>query len=370
MNVPFVDLRQQHQHLHQEIFESLERVFEQGTFCLGPEVAAFEQEMAQTQGCAFGIGVNSGTSALHLALLAAGVKPGDEVITSALSFVATAAAIVYCGARPVYADILPEFYTLDPESVRQRITSKTRAILPVHLYGQMCRMEKLVEIAQEHGLAIVEDAAQAHLATRNGDLAGTFGLASGLSFYPSKNLGACGEAGLVLSNDEKAAQEVRQLRDWGQLRKYHHEKPGFNFRMDAFQAAILRVKLPHLKQWTLARQSCASLYEEMLEGLELQLPQVDTGNQHVYHLYPVLLENRDAIRQRMEQNGIGCGCHYPIPIHLQPPYSDPAFPQGSLPETERVAASVLTLPMYPELSSDQQQQVVEALAQALQETTS
>lgn len=367
MNVPFLDLRQQHQQLRQEMLESLGRVLDQGTFCLGPEVAAFEQEIARAQGCSFGIGVNSGTSALQLALLAAGVKPGDEVITSSLSFVATAAAILYCGARPVYADVLADFYTLDPESVRQRISPKTRAIVPVHLYGQMCRMEKILEIAQEHNLAIVEDAAQAHLATRNGALSGTFGVASGLSFYPSKNLGACGEAGLVLTSNEKAHQEIRQLRDWGQVQKYHHEKQGFNFRMDAFQAAILRVKLPHLKEWTLARQRCANLYQEMLEGLEIRLPQVDVGNQHVYHLYPVLLENRDAVRQRMEELGIGCGCHYPIPIHLQPPYSDPEFPKGSLPETERVAASVLTLPMYPELSSDQQQQVVEALAQALQE---
>lgn len=367
IEVPFFDLKEQHAGLLPELQAAAERVLRDGRFCLGPEVEAFEQAIAQLHDCPFAVGVNSGTSALHLALLAAGVGPGDEVITSPFTFVATAAAIRYCGASPVYADILETTATLDPASVARAITPRTRAILAVHLYGQFCRMEELAQLAAEHKLVLLEDGAQAHLARRHQKTLGHWTQSATLSFYPSKNLGACGESGAILTRNEAIASRLRLLRDWGQREKYRHQEQAFNYRMDSLQAAFLQVKLGWLPEWTRLRREKAASYDRQLASLPLRLPRVDAGNHHVYHLYPIRIENRDRVRQHLQARGIDTGCHYPLPVHLQPGYLDPRFPEGSLPLAEGFARSVVTLPLYPELPETHQSRVCHQLRQTLEE---
>jgi dTDP-4-amino-4,6-dideoxygalactose transaminase len=363
IKVPSLDLKAQYRSIKPEIDAAIARVLDSCQFVLGAEVAAFEQEFAAYCGTSECIALNSGTSALHLALLAAGVGPGDEVITVPFTFVASVAAVLYAGARPVLVDIDPRSFTMDPKAVEAAITPRTKAILPVHLYGQSADMDPIMEIARQHGLIVIEDAAQAHGAKYQGRPVGSIGDIGCFSFYPGKNLGAYGEGGAVTTNNPEHARTVRMLRDWGQDRKYHHLLRGYNYRMEGFQGAILRVKLRHLEQWTKARRVVVGKYNELLADSDVEIPREMPWGRHVYHLYTVRSGNRDALQQALMAEGIQTGIHYALPTHLQPAYSDLGYKRGSFPESEGAAAEVLSLPLYPELS-DEQIEVVSRIVQA------
>ncbi|MCI0486190.1 MAG: DegT/DnrJ/EryC1/StrS family aminotransferase [Blastocatellia bacterium] len=347
--IAFVDLKAQYLGIKSEIDAAVSGVLESTQFVLGKEVAAFEEEFAAYSGARLGVAVNSGTSALHLALLAAGVGPGDEVITVPFTFVATTAAICYTGARPVFVDIDPKSLTIDTGRIEGAITDRTKAIMPVHLYGQPADMDQVLEIARRHNLAVIEDAAQAHGAEYKGRRVGSMGDLSCFSFYPGKNLGAYGEGGMVVTNDPERARAIRMLRDWGQERKYHHVLKGYNFRMDGIQGAILRVKLRYLEEWTEARRAHARQYERLLADSNLQTPAEMPYARHVYHVYAVRTEERETLQRKLNESGIQTGIHYPIPVHLQEAYSDLGYGRGDFPCSERVADEVLSLPMYAEL---------------------
>lgn len=363
MNVPFVDLKKQYLGIKDDILSAVAGVFESTEFVLGREVAAFEAEFAGYCGALHGVAVNSGTSALHLALLAADVGPGDEVITVPFTFVATTAAVGYTGATPVFVDIDPATYSIDVTQIEAAITERTKAILPVHLYGHAANMHAVMEIANRHGLAVIEDAAQAHGAEYKGRRCGSIGHLGCFSFYPGKNLGAYGEGGMITTNDSVLARKIRTLRDWGAEKKYHHIIKGFNYRMEAVQGAILRVKLRHLEAWTEARRANASLYNEMREEAGLQLPVEMPGNRHVYHVYAVLTPQRQELMDGLAARGVQTGIHYPTPIHLLPAYSDLNYRIGDFPVSERVASQELSLPMFPELTEEQLGAVVEAVTE-------
>jgi dTDP-4-amino-4,6-dideoxygalactose transaminase len=360
-----VDLKAQYQRLKPEIDAAVSRVLESSAFVLGPEVAAFETAFAAYCGVPHAVAVNTGTSALHLALLAAGVGPGDEVITVPLTFVATVAAIEYTGARPVLVDVEPETYTLDVRQLEGAITERTRAIIPVHLYGQMADMVAIQAIARRHNLIVIEDAAQAHGAELNGCRAGSLGDLGCFSFYPGKNLGAYGEGGMVVTANADWAATLRRLRDWGQDGRYNHVLKGFNYRMEGLQGAILGVKLRYLEDWTEARRQRARRYTEMLAGARLLTPREAPGRRHVYHLYAVQVERRDYVQQVLTASGVSSGIHYPQPVHRLAAYADLGLPAGSFPVSEAVAERELSLPLYPELTDEQQAHVVDALLEAL-----
>jgi dTDP-4-amino-4,6-dideoxygalactose transaminase len=362
--VPFSDTRAQFAQIRDEALEAMTRVAESGNYVLGPRVAAFEQAFAAAHGVKHCVGLNSGTSALHLALLAAGVGQGDEVLTVPMTFVATSWAISYCGARPVFVDVDPAGYTMDPNLVAEQITSRTKAIMPVHLYGQPADLAPLREIADRHGIPLIEDAAQAHLATYQGRPVGGFGLAAGFSFYPGKNLGAFGEGGAVVTDDDAIAARMRALRDHAQTQRYHHAEVGFNYRMDALQGAVLEIKLRHLAGWTTRRQALADRYLTMLHDLPLDLPCVRADREHVWHLFVVRHPDRDRIRATLEELGVQTGLHYPIPVHLQPAYRNLGYKPGDFPVSERIGRECFTLPLYPEMTEEQQDAVVDALAEA------
>jgi dTDP-4-amino-4,6-dideoxygalactose transaminase len=332
-------------------------------------VSEFEEAFAAAHEVKHAIGVNTGTSALHLALLAAGVGLKDEVITVPMTFIATSWAISYCGAWPVFVDIDAATYTMDPNQVVDRITSRTKAILPVHLYGQPADLAALREIADRHGIPLIEDAAQAHLARFNGRPVGGHGEAAGFSFYPGKNLGACGEAGAVVTNNDTMATRMRALRDHAQARRYHHSEIGFNYRIDALQGAILGIKLRHLPRWTSRRQELARRYLAAFRNLPLTLPSVGAGREPVWHLFVILHPERDRIRAKLEERGIQTGLHYPTPLHLQPAYRDLGYGVGDFPMAERVARECLSLPLYPEMSETQQDAVIAAVQDALAEVS-
>jgi dTDP-4-amino-4,6-dideoxygalactose transaminase len=351
--IPFLDLRAQYQSIEQEVVSAVTRALASTQWILGDEVEEFEKEFAHYSGGKFGIGVNSGTSALHLALLAAGVGPGDEVITVASTFVATTAAIDYTGARPVFVDIDPITLNIDADLVESAITERTRAILPVHLHGQPSNLDPLLDIARRHNLVVIEDAAQAHGAEYKGRRVGSIGDMGCFSFYPGKNLGACGEAGMVVTNNPEYAAKIRMLRDWGQERKYHHVLKGFNYRMEGLQGAILRVKLRYLDGWTEARRRHARCYDELLADSGILLPRESVDVRHVYHVYAVRLSRRDDIQASLLKRNIQTGIHYPIPVHLQKAYSDFGYTRGDLPVTEQAADELLSLPMFAELRGDQ-----------------
>jgi dTDP-4-amino-4,6-dideoxygalactose transaminase len=360
--IPFLDLRPQHAALGDELGAAVRRVLASGQFVLGEEVERFEDQFASYCGTRFAIALNTGTSALHLALLAAGIGPGDEVITTPMTFVATVAAILYTGARPVLVDIDPVTWTIDPAGIAAAITPRTRAILPVHLHGRVAAMHPIVSLADAHGLAVIEDAAQAHGAEREGRRAGSIGDAGCFSFYPGKNLAACGEGGAVVTNDARLANAVRLLRDWGQVAKYHHVVKGFNYRMDAIQAALLGVKLGHIEGWTEARRGHARRYDALLAGTEVAVPATSPNTRHVYHVYAIRVRERDGVRQRLSDMGIATGIHYPVPVHLQPAYADLGYRHGDFPIAERLAGETLSLPMYPELLPDQLSRVAQAIS--------
>jgi dTDP-4-amino-4,6-dideoxygalactose transaminase len=349
--IPFVDLRAQYHGIKEDIDAAVGRVLESGQFVLGDEVAAFEGEFAGYCGAQYGIAVNSGTSALHLSLLAAGIGPGDEVITVPFTFVATVAAICYAGARPVFVDVEPRSCTMDVNQLENAITERTRAILPVHLYGQPADMDPIVDIAARHGLVTIEDAAQAHGAEYKGRRIGSIGDLGCFSFYPSKNLGACGEGGMVVTNNSGYAQTIRKLRDWGQEGRYNHVLKGYNYRMEGIQGAILRVKLRHLEAWTEQRRLHAAEYDRLLSDTGVQIPAVTSHSRHVYHIYAVRVARRNALQQALEREAIQTGIHYPVPVHMQKAYADLGYSPGDFPVCEQLASEVLSLPMFPELAS-------------------
>ncbi len=359
--IPFVDLKAQYASIKPEVMAAIEGVLESCQFTLGSEVAAFEKEFAAYSGSAEGIGVNTGTSALHLALLAAGIGPGDEVITTPFTFVATAAAIHYTGATPVYVDIDPETYTIDPAKLEAAIGPRTKAVIPVHLYGQPADMDPIMEIARAHKLVVIEDAAQAHGAEYKGRRIGSIGDMACFSFYPGKNLGAYGEGGMVTTDNPDYAKTIRMLRDWGAEQKYHHKLKGYNFRLEGIQGAVLRVKLRHLENWTEARRSAARFYDEALSGNAVQTPKARADSRHVYHVYAIRTPDRAGWQKALTERGIQSGIHYPIPVHLQEAYADPRWKEGDFPHSERAAKEVLSLPMYPELQTEQQRAVIEAV---------
>ncbi|WP_428425429.1 DegT/DnrJ/EryC1/StrS family aminotransferase [Pararhizobium sp.] len=360
--IPFLDLKAQYASIKDEIDTAVLGVLASAQYVLGPEVSQFEEEFAAYCDAKHAVAVNTGTSALHLALLAAGVGPGDEVITVPFTFVATVSAVCYAGALPVFVDVEPVTLTMDPAKLEAAITPRTKAIVPVHLYGQMADMDAIMAIAGRHGIAVIEDACQAHGAEYKGRRAGSIGASGCFSFYPGKNLGACGEGGIVVTNNDAHAKAIRMLRDWGQERRYHHLVKGFNYRMDGIQGAILRVKLRHLDAWTAARRTHAARYSSLLSGLDtVETPTEVAYRRHVYHVYAIRCRDRDALHRALEAEGIQSGLHYPIPVHLQKAHEDLGYRPGDFPVSEAAARSVLSLPIYPEMTARQVEQVVAAV---------
>jgi len=355
--IPLVDLKAQYLTIKDEIHAAIARVLENGQFVLGDEVAALESEFAAHSAAAYGIAVNSGTSALHLALLAARIGNGDEVITVPFTFVATVAAVCYTGARPVFVDIDETSYTMDVDQIENAITEKTKAILPVHLYGQPADMDPILEVARRHNLIVIEDAAQAHGAEYRGRRVGSLGDFGCFSFYPGKNLGAYGEGGIVVTTNPDYARTLRMLRDWGQADKYQHVLKGYNYRMDSLQGAILRVKLGHLDTWTENRRAHAHVYSSLLSEARALLPREMPYAHHVYHLYVIRAQNRNGLHQELHGQDIQTGIHYPIPVHLQPAYRDLGYGPGDFPRSEQAAAEVLSLPLHPELRQQDLQHI-------------
>jgi dTDP-4-amino-4,6-dideoxygalactose transaminase len=360
--IPFLDLKAQYKSIKPEIDKAVIGVLESTQFVLGENVAAFEREFAAYCGAKHAIAVNSGTSALHLALLAAGVGPGDEVVTIPFTFVATVSAICYTGATPVFVDIEPRSFTMDPSKLEKAITPRTKAILPVHLYGQMADMTAILEVANRHGIPVIEDACQAHGAEYDGKRAGSLGVSGCFSFYPGKNLGAYGEGGAVVTSDDTHAKKMRMLRDWGQEKRYHHVLKGFNYRMEGIQGAILSVKLRYLEAWTESRRARARDYDALLQGSDsVKAPQQLSGRRHVYHIYAVRSADRDGLQQLLQAKGVQTGLHYPIPVHLQEAHADLGYKLGDFPESEAAANEVLSLPIFPEMTSSQVEEVVAAV---------
>ena len=353
MIVPYSDLKAQYAALREEILAALDRVGSKAAFILGEEVQAFEQEFAAYCGVKHCVAVNSGTSALHLALLTAGVGPGDEVITTPNTFIATAEAISYTGAKPVFVDIDPRTANLDPAYVAAAVTPRTRAILPVHLYGLPAEMDAIQEVATRHHLAVIEDACQAHGARYHGRRVGSIGRAAAFSFYPSKNLGGYGEGGALTTNDDAVAARARQLRSHGESSRFVHDEVGYNYRMEGFQGAVLRVKLRRLEQWNTRRKQLAEIYRRILTGARLELQESGPNSERVDHLFVVYTDDRDAVRMRLEERGVETGVYYPLPIHLQKPYLALGYRRGDLPHVERACERVISMPLYPEMSDEQ-----------------
>jgi dTDP-4-amino-4,6-dideoxygalactose transaminase len=366
MKVPFVDLAQQHRAMAEELRQVFVRVLARSSFILGPEVFQFEEVFASYLNVAHCVAVNSGTAALHLTLQALGIGPGDEVITVPNTFIATAEAISAIGARPVFVDVDPVSYTMDPAAVENAITERTKALLPVHLYGQPADLNPLLAIARRNNLSLVEDACQAHGATYNGTKVGTLGIAGCFSFYPGKNLGCLGEGGAVVTNDPDIAEQVRMLRDHGSVRKYEHRVPGYNFRMEGLQGGFLHVKLKYLDAWNERRRLAAKKFDDRLSGSALILPTEMPYARHVYHLYVVQAENRDSLREQLLAAGIETGLHYPIPLHLQKAYSCLGYQASSFPVAENMSRRILSLPMHPDLTDEQIEYVASVLMESLQ----
>lgn len=363
--IPLLDTKAQYQSLKGEIDTAVLSVLASGHYVLGEEVAAFEEEFASYCGVRHAVAVNTGTSALHLALLAAGVGPGDEVITVPFTFVATVSSICYTGARPVFVDVETATLTMNAKQLEAAITTRTKAIIPVHLYGQMADMTDIVRIADQHGIPVIEDACQAHGARLHGHRAGSLGISGCFSFYPGKNLGACGEAGIVVTNNDDQARAIRMLRDWGQEQRYHHVIKGYNYRMDNIQGAILRVKLRRLDAWTDARRARASLYSSLLTGLKgVRTPIEAAHREHVYHVYAIRCWDRLRLQGALMTAGIQSGLHYPIPVHLQKAHADLGYTHGDFPVAEAASQEVLSLPIYPEMTFAQVEQVASAVIAA------
>ena len=366
MKVPYLDLKAHHAPHRREFAEAIDEVVEAGAFAGGPFVAKFEEDFAAYCETPYCVGVGSGTEALWLALLAKGVGPGDEVITSAMTFIATAEAISFAGAKPVFVDIDEETYNLDPGQLEAALTPRTKAVIPVHLFGQMADMDPVLDFARANGLVVIEDAAQAHGARYKGRRAGSLGDAGCFSFYPGKNLGAFGEAGALVTNDPELYEAAKMLRDHGQTKKYYHDKVGWNGRMDGIQAAVLGIKLRNLDRGNELRLSHASNYSEALRDIEgIRLPGVADYGEHVFHIYAVRVPERDKVLETMGSLGVGCGIHYPIPVHRQVAYDDLGYEAGSLPVSEACGDEFLSLPMFPELTGEQIAHVAKSLHEAM-----
>ncbi|MEK6325021.1 MAG: DegT/DnrJ/EryC1/StrS family aminotransferase [Acidobacteriota bacterium] len=350
--IPFVDLKAQYLGIKDEVNEAIAGVLDKCQFILGEQVEAFEAEFAGYCGAQYAMGLNSGTSALHLALLAAGIKPGDEVITVSYTFIATAAAIRYTDATPVFVDVNPRSYTIDPERIEASITPRTKVIMPVHLYGQCADMDPILDIARSHELVVIEDAAQAHGAEYKGRRAGSMGDMACFSFYPGKNLGAYGEGGAIVTNNGDYVRTVKALRDHGQSRKYYHDMLGYNYRLEAIQGAVLRVKLRHLDNWNEARRRHAAEYRSLLADAGVGLVEEMHYGRSVHHIFPIFSAQRDALAEHLKLSGIATGIHYPIPVHLQPAFSDLGYKAGEFPITEKASGETLSLPFYAELSQE------------------
>ena len=365
MNIPLVNLKAQHAQIKDEIHVALDEVMANTAFVLGDAVKQFEQAFAAHHGAKHCVGVSSGTSALHVALLAMGVGPGDEVIVPVNTFIATAEAISHSGARPVFVDMRDEDYCLDPAKIENAITPKTRAIIPVHLYGQPAELDEITAIARARGLKVLEDCAQAHDAEYRGRKVGTFGQAAAFSFYPGKNLGAYGDGGAVLTNDDELARLMRMLRDHGSEKKYHHEFVGYNYRMHGFQGAVLGVKMKHLVEWTDQRRRAAAKYEQALAGLPLVVKPAKEHVRHVYHLFVVRVKDRDDVMQKLKDDGIASGIHYPTPLHLTGAYADLDYEPGDFPVAEAAAREIMSLPIFPELTDEMIDHIDASLRRAL-----
>lgn len=361
MAIPLVDLRRQYEGIKGEISEAMAGVIENSAFILGEELELFEAEFASFCGARYAIGVSSGTAALHLALLAAGIGEGDEVITVPYTFTATTEAISYVGAQPVFVDIDPQDYNMDVSRIEEKITGKVKAILPVHIYGHPVDMEPVLDIADKYGLKVIEDAAQAHGAEYRGKRVGSLGAVGCFSFYPGKNLGAYGDGGMLVTNDEAIAGKVRLLRNHGRQGKYEHLVRGYNYRLDALQAAILRVKLKRLSSWNENRRQHAELYNELLAGTKAITPLEREDVKHVYHLYVIRVKNRDGLQKRLQSRGIAAGTHYPRPLHLQKAYEYLGYGRGDFPVSEKCSQEVISLPMFPELIREEVKEVCEAV---------
>jgi len=366
MNVPFLDLKAQYSSIKGEVDEAIQSVIDSCAFSGGPFVVDFEREFAAFCGTRYCIGVGSGTEALWLILMAMGIGEKDEIITVPNTFIATVEAISFCGARPVFVDVDEQFYTMNPDLLCKAITKSTKAIIPVHLYGQPADMNPIMEVAREYGLAVIEDACQAHGAQYKGMRVGSIGDAAAFSFYPGKNLGAFGEAGAVVTDDKELADKIRILRDHGQSTKYFHELAGVNSRMDGIQAAILSVKLRHLEAWNNARIRLAARYGELLTGIaKVVIPFQRRYDRHVYHIYSVLVPRRDRVLDEMKERGISCGIHYPLPVTLQKAYAHLGIGTGAFPVSESCAEQTLSLPMFPEINSVQLRFVADNLAEII-----
>jgi dTDP-4-amino-4,6-dideoxygalactose transaminase len=352
MKVPFVDLKRQYASIKAEVDAAIQRVLNNTSFIGGEEVSSFEKAFAEYCSARHAVGVASGTSALYLALMAHNVGKGDEVITVPNTFTATAEAIVIAGAKPVFVDIDPKTHTLNPEALAAAVNKKTKAIIPIHLYGQPANMSSIMDVAEEKGLVVIEDAAQAHGAEYRGKRIGSLSTAC-FSFYPGKNLGAYGDAGCVTTDDGAVAEKIRMLRDHGRSEKYEHKIVGFNERLDALQAAILKVKLKHIEDWTSARRKNARKYGKLLQDSSVETPFEADYVRHVYHLYVIKTENRDELQTHLKTRGVSTGIHYPIPLHLQPAYSGLGYKPGSFPVSEEDAEKILSLPMFAELSREE-----------------
>lgn len=365
-SVPLLDLKAQYDPIRSEIQAAMEQVLESQYFILGPEVKALEEEVAAYSHCRHGIGVSSGTDALLVALMALDVQPGDEVITTPYTFFATAGCVARLGAKMVFVDIDPETYNIDAAAIEAKITEKTKSILPVHLYGQMADMQAIMAIADRHNIPVIEDAAQAIGSERNGQRAGQRGALGCFSFFPSKNLGGFGDGGMVVTNDPNLADKVTLLRGHGAKPKYYHKVVGGNFRLDALQAAVLRVKLRHLDQWTAGRQQNAAIYRQLFQEMGLDsvvgLPVEVPDSRHIYNQFIIRCPDRDGLMAHLKENQIGCEIYYPVPMHTQECFADLGYSEGDFPHSEAAAAETLAIPIYPELTEPMQRRVVEVIA--------
>jgi dTDP-4-amino-4,6-dideoxygalactose transaminase len=357
----FMDLKSEYSLLKPEIDQAIQRVVDSGWFILGPELKNFENEFAAYCGSQYGVGVGSGTDAIYLALKALDIGPGDEVITVSHTFIATALAITFTGAIPVFVDIDPKTYTIDPNLVREAVSTRTKAIIPVHLYGQMADMDPIMEIANQYHLAVVEDACQAHGAVYKGRKAGTIGHIGCFSFYPTKNLGAYGDGGALITQDPHLDERLRSLRNYGQEKKYYHKSIGTNSRLDEIQAALLRVKLKYLDSSNIVRQNIARKYSQLKDIKGIQLPSVREDCSHIFHIYAICSEKRDKLKEYLDKNSIDTLIHYPVPVHLQQAYASSPKITLDLRITEKVAQQILSLPMFPALSHDQQERIIFAI---------
>ena len=367
MRIPLVDLKRQYAAIQAEIQDAIGQVLESSSFILGEHAEAFEAAFAGYCGAQYAVGTSSGTSALALALLACGIGEGQEVITAPNTFAATAEAICHVRARAVFAEIDEVTYTLDPSAVSKAITDRTKAIIPVHLYGHPADMRPLLELAESHDLKVIEDAAQAHGAEYHGARVGSLGHVACFSFYPAKNLGAYGDAGMVVTNDPEIRERARRLRDHGRSGKYTHAEIGYNFRLDALQAAVLNVKLKRLDEWNEQRRRLAARYDELLAGSGIATPSEAPYAKSVYHLYVVRLPNRSAVQDALRAKGIATGIHYPLPLHLQPAFASLGYGKGQFPITERYADEILSLPMFPELREDEVERICREVKAASEE---